>query len=129
LLLFPLFTLFSFQCYKEDPDVYYVKYIADGKSTIQQANPNGLKIFINDENAGVKEFIRSNRGENEFTIGPVRKGFISRVAILNICPPLDCYIRPFLQIQISQNDGPFIIKKELITTQYTNDAAIDFIID
>jgi len=65
----------------------------------------------------------------QFTSGPVRKGFISRVAILNICPPLDCYSRPFLQIQISQNDGPFIIKKELITTQYTNDAAIDFIID
>jgi len=34
-----------------------------------------------------------------------------------------------LRVQMDFYDGPFIIKKELITTQYTNDAAIDFIID
>ncbi|MFN6408951.1 MAG: hypothetical protein ACK4WQ_02330, partial [Bacteroidota bacterium] len=41
---------------------YYVKYVADGQSTIQQAKSNGLKIFIDNENGTVTEFVRSNRG-------------------------------------------------------------------
>jgi hypothetical protein len=108
---------------------YYVKYVADGQSSIQQAKPNGLKIFIDNENGTVTEFVRSNRGINEFTIGPVKKGFISRVAVSNICPPLDCYIRPMLQIQISQSNGPFVIKKELISSQYSDNASINYIIE
>lgn len=108
---------------------YYVKYVADGQSSIQQAKPNGLKIFIDNENGTVTEFVRSNRGINEFTIGPVKKGFISRVAVSNICPPLDCYIRPMLQIQISQSNGPFVIKKELISSQYSDNASINYRIE
>ena len=107
---------------------YYVKYVADGQSSIQQAKPNGLKIFIDNENGTVTEFIRSNRGVNEFTIGPVKKGFISRVAVTNICPPLDCYIRPLLQIHISQDNGPFVIKKEFISSQYSDNASITYTI-
>ncbi len=103
---------------------YYVKYVADGQSSIQQAKPNGLKIFIDNENGTVTEFVRSNRGINEFTIGPVKKGFISRVAVSNICPPLDCYIRPLLQIHISQDNGPFVIKNESISSQYSDNASI-----
>ncbi len=107
---------------------YYVKYVADGQSSIQQAKPNGLKIFIDNENGTVTEFVRSNRGINEFTIGPVKKGFISRVAVTNICPPLDCYIRPLLQIHISQDNGPFVIKKEFISSQYSDNASITYTI-
>lgn len=107
---------------------YYVKYVADGQSSIQQAKSNGLKIFIDNENGTVTEFIRSNRGVNEFTIGPVKKGFISRVAVTNICPPLDCYIRPLLQIHISQDNGPFVIKKEFISSQYSDNASITYTI-
>ena len=108
---------------------YYVKYVADGQSSIQQAKPNGLKIFIDNENGTVTEFIRSNRGVNEFTIGPIKKGFISRVAVTNICPPLDCYIRPLLQIHISQDNGPFVIKKEFISSQYSDNASITYTIE
>jgi hypothetical protein len=107
---------------------YYVKYVADGQSSIQQAKSNGLKIFIDNENGTVTEFVRSNRGINEFTIGPVKKGFISRVAVTNICPPLDCYIRPLLQIHISQDNGPFVIKKEFISSQYSDNASITYTI-
>jgi len=108
---------------------YYVKYVADGKSSFQQAKPNGLKIFIYNENGGTTEYIRSNIGANEFTIGPVEKGFMARVAVTNICPPFDCYIRPFLQIHISQNNGPFVLKKEIISSQYSDNASIEYKIE
>lgn len=115
-------------CKKESNDDYYIKYVADGQSTIQQSQPNGLWIFINNENSGVTDFKRSNRGLVEFTVGPVKKGFLSKIAVTNACPS-SCYIRPLLQIHISQNGGPFVIKKELVSSQYINDASIDFKIE
>jgi len=105
---------------------FYIKYVIDGQSSIQQAKPNGLKIFINNENGGVTEHIRSNRGTNEFIIGPVKIGFKSKVAVSNVCPPLDCYIRPFLQIYTSEKNAHFILKKELASSQYADNASIEY---
>jgi hypothetical protein len=126
LYVFLLMTLFL-GCKKESNDDYYIKYVADGQSTIQQSQPNGLWIFINNENSGVTDFKRSNRGLVEFTVGPVKKGFLSKIAVTNACPS-SCYIRPLLQIHISQNGGPFVIKKELVSSQYSDTASITYTI-
>ncbi len=123
-----LLVIFFLGCKKESNPDYYIKYVADGQSTIQQAQPNGLWIFINNENSGVTDFRRSNRGVSEFTIGPVKKGFLSKIAVTNACPS-SCYIRPLLQIHISQNGEPFVIKKELVLSQYVNDASIELKIE
>jgi len=107
-------------------DDYYVKYVADGKSTVSVNN--GLWIFINDENGGVTDYFRSNKGVNEFTIGPVKKGFVSKLLVKNACPS-SCVIRPLLQIHISQNNGPFVIKREEAFTYNIIDAYIEFTIN
>jgi hypothetical protein len=121
--------IFAFGCKKSNNNEpqYYVKCVADGQSSIQQAKPNGLWIFINNENRGVTDFIRSNRGANEFTVGPVKRGFLSKVAVMNACPS-SCYIRPLLQIHISQDNGPFVIKKEFISSQYSDNDSITYTI-
>ena len=108
---------------------YYVKYVIDGGSSIQQVNNTGLKITLTNEKNTSVDYIRSNRGSNEFTIGPVKKGFISSVSATNVCCALCCYIRPTLQIYLSENNGAFVLKKEDLSTQLRDAAQISFTIE
>jgi hypothetical protein len=96
---------------------YYVKYVIDGKSSIQQNSPTGLKITLINEGKVAVDYIRPSRGSNEFTIGPVKKGFTASLTGLNMCPATNsCPTLMDLQIFVSQNNGPFVLKKEDINS-------------
>jgi hypothetical protein len=124
--IFPILMVLGIACKKNTDDIYYVKYIVDGKSAVSVNN--GLWIFINNENGGETDYFRSNKGVNDFTIGPVKKGFIAKLVVKNACPS-SCVIRPLLQIQISQNNGPFTIKREEAFTTNIIDGYIEFTIN
>jgi hypothetical protein len=108
---------------------YYVKYIIDGKSSIQQESKTGLKVTLRNEKGISVDYIRSNRGPNEFLVGPVKRGFISSLTGTNACPPLACYIRPNLQIFVSENNGPFVLKKEDASTNLRDVAELSHTIE
>jgi hypothetical protein len=110
---------------------YYVKYVIDGRSSIQQNSPTGLKVTLINEGKVAVDYIRPSRGSNEFTIGPVKKGFIASLAGLNMCPVTNsCYTFMDLQIFISQNNGPFVLKKEDVNSAtYRNTAQITYTIE
>jgi len=130
-----LFLIVLFGCKKNTTDqsqenntTYYVKYVIDGMSSIQQTNSTGLKITLTDEKNTSVDYIRSNRGSNEFIIGPVKKGFKSSITGTNVCCPLCCYIRPNVQIYVSESNGPFVLKKEDMSTQLRDNVQIDYTI-
>jgi hypothetical protein len=106
-----------------------VKYVIDGKSSIQQMNNTGLKITLINEKSVSVDYIRSNRGSNEFIVGPVNKGFASSLSGTNVCCALCCYISPNLQIFVSENNGPFVLKKEDLSTQLRDAAQISYTIE
>ncbi len=125
------FVLFFTTCKKEiveNKDEYYVKYIIDGKSSIQQSKTDGLKVTLTNENSVLVDYIRSNRGAIEFIVGPVTKGFKATLVGANVCCVNCCYIKPSLQIFLSENNGPFVLKKEESVTQYTDKVQIDYTI-
>ncbi len=94
-------------------DEYYVKYVIDGRSSIQQNSPTGLKIILINETKAAVEYTRSSRGVNEFTIGPVQKGFNASLTGTNMCPVVNsCPTLMDLQIFVSKNSGPFVLKRE-----------------
>lgn len=108
---------------------YYVKYIIDGGSSIQQVNTTGLKVTLKNEKGVLTEYIRSNRGSNEFIVGPVTKGFVCSVKGTNVCCPQCCYIRPNLQIYTSENNGPFVLKKEDLIKDLRDEAEIVYTVE
>ena len=130
-LMAVLFVLFFTKCKKEPIEnkvEYYVKYIIDGKSSIQQAKADGLKVTLTNENGVSVDYIRSNRGAIEFIVGPVTKGFYAKLVGTNVCCVNCCYIKPSIQIFLSENNGPFVLKKEESVTQYTDIVQIDYTI-
>ena len=128
-----LFALFFLGCTKKNNQQsetqYYVKYVIDGKSSIQQMNNTGLKVTLNNEKSVMVDYIRSNRGANEFVVGPVKKGFVSSLSGTNVCCVSCCYISPNLQIFVSENNGPFVLKKEDLSTQLRDAAQISYTIE
>ncbi len=125
------FVLFFTKCKKETVEnkvEYYVKYIIDGKSSIQQSKTDGLKVTLKNETGVMVDYIRSNRGAIEFIVGPVTKGFNAKLVGTNVCCVNCCYIKPSLQIYLSENNGPFVLKKEESVTQYTDLVQIDYTI-
>lgn len=123
------FVLFFTKCKKETVEnkvEYYVKYIIDGKSSFQQSKTDGLKVTLKNETGVMVDYIRSNRGAIEFIVGPVTKGFNAKLVGTNVCCVNCCYIKPSLQIYLSENNGPFVLKKEESVTQYTDVVQIDY---
>ncbi len=108
---------------------YYIKYVIDGGSSIQQTNTTGLKVTLKNEKGLLTEYVRSNRGPNEFIVGPVTKGFVCSVKGTNVCCPQCCYIRPNLQIYTSENNGPFVLKKEDLTKDLRDEAEIVYTVE
>jgi hypothetical protein len=121
-------VMFFTMCKKEtvvDQTEYYVKYVIDGRSSIQQSKTDGLKVTLTNENGATVEYIRSNRGSLEFNVGPVKKGFSAKLIGTNVCCVSCCYIKPMLQIFVSENNGPFVLKNEINTTEYKDVVQLD----
>ena len=132
-LLSILCLVVSFSCKKpagsDTRDQYYVKYILDGGSSMQQASTTGLKITLKNETGALNDYIRSNRGTNEFIVGPISKGFIASLKGTNVCCKLCCYIRPNLQIYTSENNGPFVLKNEDLSKDLRDEAQISYLVE
>ena len=123
-----ILVLFFTMCKKEavvDQTEYYVKYVIDGRSSIQQSKTDGLKVTLINENGVLVEYIRSNLGSLEFNVGPVKKGFNAKLIGTNVCCFSCCYIKPMLQIFVSENNGPFVLKNEINTTEYKDVVQLD----
>ena len=130
--LIALFFVFFFTTCKkeavENPIEFYVKYVIDGNSSYQQSKTDGLKVTLTNENSVSVDYIRSNRGAIEFIVGPVKRGFNAKLVGTNVCCVNCCYIKPSLQIFLSENNGPFVLKKEETVSQYTDVVQIDYTI-
>lgn len=121
-----ILVLFFTMCKKEtvvDQTEYYVKYVIDGRSNVQR--PSGLKVTLINEAGVLVEYIRSNLGSLEFNVGPVKKGFNAKLIGTNVCCFSCCYIKPMLQIFVSENNGPFVLKNEINTTEYKDVVQLD----
>ncbi len=57
------------------------------------------------------------------------KGFVCSVKGTYVCCPQCCYIRPNLQIYTSENNGPFVLKKEDLTKDLRDEAEIVYTVE
>lgn len=112
---------------------YYVKYVVDGGASYPLAisSTSGLKVkLINDKNA-TEEYVRGNSISYEFPIGPIKKGFTATLTALRFpgSSSLSLYIRPKLQIYVSMNNGPYVLKREDISNTTRDSATISYTIE
>jgi len=123
-------------CAKSDPtdnSQYYVKYIVNGGASypLVTSTTSGLKVNLTNEKNAVDEYIRGNSTDYEFSIGPVKKGFTANITATRY-PALvssNLFIKPKLQIFVSINNGPFVLKKEGLSSVINDSATISYKIE
>jgi hypothetical protein len=128
-----VFILFQ-SCTKDSQDQYYVKYIIESTSSnIQQRN---FKLITNitDEFGQPKE-IKHNTGVKwELTIGPVKKGFNSKLSTSSILEDIANPLMPYdakmnLKIEVSENNSPFSLKRMDNSDEWRKNAEISYTIN
>ena len=89
-----VFVLFQ-SCTKDSQDQYYVKYIIE--STSSNLNQKNFKLIttINDEFGKSKEIKHNTGGKWELTIGPVKKGFNSKLSTKSILEDITNPLLPY----------------------------------
>jgi len=123
-------------CAKSNPvdnTQYYVKYIVNGGASypLVISSTSGLKVNLTNEKNSVDEYIRGNATDYEFSIGPVKNGFTANLTATRY-PALassNLFIKPRLQILVSINNGPFVLKKEGLSSVVTDSATISYKIE
>ena len=123
-----VFVLFQ-SCTKDSQDQYYVKYIIE--STSSNLNQKNFKLIttINDEFGKSKEIKHNTGGKWELTIGPVKKGFNSKLSTKSVLEDITNPLMPYnakmnLKIEVSINNGPFSSKKMDISDEWRKNAEI-----
>ena len=123
-----VFVLFQ-SCSKDSQDQFYVKYIIE--STSSNLNQKNFKLIttINDEFGKSKEIKHNTGGKWELTIGPVKKGFNSKLSTKSILEDITNPLLPYnakmnLKIEVSVNNGPFSSKKMDISDEWRKNAEI-----
>lgn len=128
-----IITLFQ-SCNKDSQNQYYVKYIIESTSSNPQQIKLQLITTITDELGKPKEIKHKTGGNWELTIGPVRKGFNSKLATKSIFEdPTDPFM-PYnakmnLKIEVSVNNGPFSSKKMDDSIEWRKNAEISHTIN
>jgi hypothetical protein len=123
-----VFVLFQ-SCTKDSQDQYYVKYIIE--STSSNLNQKNFKLItiINDEFGKSKEIKHNTGGKWELTIGPVKKGFNSKLSTKSVLEDITNPLLPYnakmnLKIEVSLNNGPFSSKKMDLSDEWRKSSEI-----
>lgn len=103
--LIMLLGFISYGCNKEDSEEYFVKYKINSSTVISGGE---LNVSINSENTENMTFIVNQNTKWEITIGPVSKGFKAEILGTNRTGTKELQI--FTEIQVSENDSPFVTK-------------------
>lgn len=96
-------SILNFGC-KQESDIYYVKYIVDSSTTDLGKR---IQISINAEDESLNLIIDENT-KWETIIGPVSKGFKAGLWASHVVPTDQ--LQKYGEIQVSKNDGPFVMK-------------------
>ena len=83
LRLLIIITFFQ-SCSKDSKNEYYVKYIIESTSSNPQQTKLQLVTTITDDFGKPKEIKHKTGGKWELTIGPVKKGFNSKLSTKSI---------------------------------------------
>ena len=115
LRLLIIITFFQ-SCSKDSKNEYYVKYIIESTSSNPQQTKLQLVTTITDEFGKPKEIKHKTGGKWELTIGPVKKGFNSKLSTKSIFEDVTDPLMPYnakmnLKIEVSINNGPFSSNK------------------
>jgi hypothetical protein len=128
-----VFVLFQ-SCSKDSQDQFYVKYIIE--STSSNLNQKNFKLIttINDEFGKSKEIKHNTGGKWELTIGPVKKGFNSKLSTKSILEDITNPLLPYnakmnLKIEVSVNNGPFSSKKMDLSDEWRKSSEISHTIN
>jgi hypothetical protein len=128
-----VFVLFQ-SCTKDSQDQYYVKYIIE--STSSNLNQKNFKLItiINDEFGKSKEIKHNTGGKWELTIGPVKKGFNSKLSTKSVLEDITNPLLPYnakmnLKIEVSVNNGPFSSKKMDLSDEWRKNSEISHTIN
>jgi hypothetical protein len=128
-----VFVLFQ-SCSKDSQDQFYVKYIIE--STSSNLNQKNFKLItiINDEFGKSKEIKHNTGGKWELTIGPVKKGFNSKLSTKSILEDITNPLMPYnakmnLKIEVSVNNGPFSSKKMDLSDEWRKSSEISHTIN
>jgi PBP1b-binding outer membrane lipoprotein LpoB len=135
LLLRLLIIITFFQsCSKDSKNEYYVKYIIESTSSNPQQTKLQLVTTITDEFGKPKEIKHKTGGKWELTIGPVKKGFNSKLSTKSIFEDVTDPLMPYnakmnLKIEVSINNGPFSSKKIDESAEWRKSAEISHAIN
>lgn len=128
-----IITLFQ-SCSKDSKNDYYVKYIIESTSSNSQQTKLQLITTLTDEFGKPKEIKHKTGGKWELTIGPVKKGFNSKLSTKSIFEDPANPLMPYnakinLKIEVSVNNGPFSSKKMDESPEWRKDAEISHTIN
>lgn len=135
LLLRLLIIITFFQsCSKDSKNEYYVKYIIESTSSNPQQTKLQLVTTITDEFGKPKEIKHKTGGKWELTIGPVKKGFNSKLSTKSIFEDVTDPLMPYnakmnLKIEVSINNAPFSSKKMDDSAEWRKSAEISHTIN
>ena len=133
LCLLIIITFFQ-SCSKDSKNEYYVKYIIESTSSNPQQTKLQLVTTITDEFGKPKEIKHKTGGKWELTIGPVKKGFNSKLSTKSIFEDVTDPLMPYnakmnLKIEVSINNGPFSSKKMDDSAEWRKSAEISHAIN
>ena len=133
LRLLIIITFFQ-SCSKDSKNEYYVKYIIESTSSNPQQTKLQLVTTITDEFGKPKEIKHKTGGKWELTIGPVKKGFNSKLSTKSIFEDVTDPLMPYnakmnLKIEVSINNGPFSSKKMDDSAEWRTSAEISHAIN
>ena len=133
LRLLIIITFFQ-SCSKDSKNEYYVKYIIESTSSNPQKTKLQLVTTITDEFGKPKEIKHKTGGKWELTIGPVKKGFNSKLSTKSIFEDVTDPLMPYnakmnLKIEVSINNGPFSSKKMDDSAEWRKSAEISHAIN
>ena len=123
-----IITFFQ-SCSKDSKNEYYVKYIIESTSSNPQQIKLQLVTTITDEFSKPKEIKHKTGGKWELTIGPVKKGFNSKLSTKSIFEDVTDPLMPYnakmnLKIEVSINNAPFSSKKMDDSAEWRKSAEI-----
>ena len=133
LRLLIIITFFQ-SCSKDSKNEYYVKYIIESTSSNPQQTKLQLVTTITDEFGKPKEIKHKTGGKWELTIGPVKKGFNSKLSTKSIFEDVTDPLMPYnakmnLKIEFSIKNGPFSSKKMDDSAEWRKSAEISHAIN
>ena len=133
LRLLIIITFFQ-SCSKDSKNEYYVKYIIESTSSNPQQTKLQLVTTITDEFGKPKEIKHKTGGKWELTIGPVKKGFNSKLSTKSIFEDVTDPLMPYnakmnLKIEVSINNAPFSSKKMDDSAEWRKSAEISHTIN